>query len=162
MVLPKQNLERAKGKLLRQFYLSMESDLSGLQKIIPWFEYHCGELLVQTIFLPMQIILIEGFTNAVKYAHLNLPTETPIEVFVDIFENLIEIRIWDYGLTFDLEEQVQLEIKMNAEDSTKRESHRGLLLMDSLTDELSYIRENETKNCLIMRRKITRDLHLLF
>jgi serine/threonine-protein kinase RsbW len=110
----------------------------------------------------MQIILIEGFTNAVKYAHLNLPTETPIELFVDIFENLIEIRIWDYGLTFDLEEQLQLEIKMNAEDSTKRESHRGLLLMNSLTDELSYIRENEAKNCLIMRRKITRDLDLLF
>ena len=162
MVLPKHNLEQAKGKLLREFSLSMESDLSDLQKIIPWFEYNCGELLVQTIFLPMQIILIEGFTNAVKYAHLNLPTETPIEVFVDIFENLIEIRIWDYGLTFDLEEQVQLEIKMNAEDSLKRESHRGLLLMDSLTDQLTYIRENEAKNCLIMRRKITRHLHLLF
>lgn len=162
MVLPKHNLEQAKGKLLREFYLSMESDLSGLQKIIPWFEYHCGELLVQTIFLPMQIILIEGFTNAVKYAHLNLPTETPIEVFVDIFENLIEIRIWDYGLTFDLEKQLQLEIQMNTEDSLKRESHRGLLLMDSLTDQLTYIRENEAKNCLIMRRKITRHLHLLF
>ena len=162
MVLPKQNLERAKGKLLREFYLSMESDLSGLQKIIPWFEYNCGELLVQTIFLPMQIILIEGFTNAVKYAHLNLSTETPIEVFVDIFENLIEIRIWDYGVTFDLEKQLQLEIQMNTEDSLKRESHRGLLLMDSLTDQLIYIRENEAKNCLIMRRKITRHLHLLF
>jgi serine/threonine-protein kinase RsbW len=162
MVLPKHNLERAEGKLLREFYLSMESDLSGLQKIIPWFEYHCGELLVQTIFLPMQIILIEGFTNAVKYAHLNLPTETPIELFVDIFENLIEIRIWDYGLTFDLEEQLQLEIKTNAEDSLKRESHRGLLLMDSLTDELSYIRKNDERNCLVMRRKIVRDLDLLF
>lgn len=162
MVLPKHNLERAKGKLLREFYLSMESDLSDLQKIIPWFEYHCGELLVQTIFLPMQIILIEGFTNAVKYAHLNLPTETPIEVFVDIFEHLIEIRIWDYGSTFDLEKQLQLEIQMNKEDSLKRESHRGLLLMDSLTDQLTYIRENEAKNCLIMRRKITRHLHLLF
>ena len=162
MVLPNHKPERAKGEPLRQFYLSMESDLSGLQKIIPWFEYNCGELLVQTIFLPMQIILIEGFTNAVKYAHLNLPTETPIEVFVDIFENLIEIRIWDYGLTFDLEKQLQLEIQMNTEDSLKRESHRGLLLMDSLTDQLTYVRENEAKNCLIMRRKITRHLHLLF
>jgi serine/threonine-protein kinase RsbW len=162
MVLPKHNLEQAKGRLLREFSLSMESDLSDLQKIIPWFEYNCGELLVQTIFLPMQIILIEGFTNAVKYAHLNLPPETPIEVFVNIFENLIEIRIWDYGLTFDLEKQLQLEIQMNTEDSLKRESHRGLLLMDSLTDQLIYIRENEAKNCLIMRRKITRHLHLLF
>ena len=162
MVLHNNILERSKGKLLRQFYLSMESDLSGLQKIIPWFEYNCGELLSQTVFLSMQIILIEGFTNAVKYAHLNLPTETPIEVFVDIFENLIEIRIWDYGLTFDLEKQLQLEIQMNTEDSLKRESHRGLLLMDSLTDQLTYVRENEAKNCLIMRRKITRHLHLLF
>jgi serine/threonine-protein kinase RsbW len=140
----------------------MESDLSGLQKIIPWFEYHCVELLNQTVFLSMQIILIEGFTNAVKYAHLNLPRETQIELFVDIFENLIEIRIWDYGLTFDLKEQLRLEIKTNAEDSIERESHRGLLLMNSLTDELSYTRENETKNCLIMRRKINRHLDLLF
>jgi serine/threonine-protein kinase RsbW len=162
MVLPNHKPERAKGEPLRQFYLSMESDLSGLQKIIPWFEYHCAELLSQAIFLPMQIILIEGFTNAVKYAHLNLPTETPIEVFVDIFENLIEIRIWDYGSTFDLEKQLQLEIKMNAEDSLKHESHRGLLLMDSLTDELDYIRENEERNCLVMRRKIDRNLDLLF
>jgi serine/threonine-protein kinase RsbW len=81
---------------------------------------------------------------------------------VNIFENLIEIRIWDYGLTFDLEKQLQLEIQMNTEDSLKRESHRGLLLMDSLTDQLTYVRENEAKNCLIMRRKITRHLHLLF
>ena len=78
MVLPKHNLEQSKGKLLREFSLSMESDLAGLQKIIPWFEYNCGELLSQTVFLSMQIILIEGFTNAVKYAHLNLPTETQI------------------------------------------------------------------------------------
>lgn len=162
MVLPKQKLERSKGKLLKQFYLSMESDLSGLQKIIPWFEYNCGELLGQTVFLPMQIILIEGFTNAVKYAHLNLPTETQIELFVNIFEDLIEIEIWDYGMIFNLEEQLQLEIKTNAEDSLKRESHRGLLLMNSLTDELRYIRENEERNCLVMRRKITRNLDLLF
>jgi len=162
MVLPNHKLERAKGEPLRQFYLSIESDLSGLQKIIPWFEYHCGELLNQTVFLSMQIILIEGFTNAVKYAHFNLPIETQIELFVNIFENLIEIRIWDYGLTFDLEEQLQLEIKMNAEDLLKQESHRGLLLMDSLTDELAYIRENEERNCLVMRRKITRNVDLLF
>jgi serine/threonine-protein kinase RsbW len=81
---------------------------------------------------------------------------------VNIFENLIEIRIWDYGLMFDLEEQLQLEIKMNAEDALKHESHRGLLLMDSLTDELAYIRENEERNCLVMRRKIDRNLDLFF
>jgi len=162
MVLPKHNLEQSKGKLLREFSLSIESDLAGLQKIIPWFEYNCGELLSLGIFLPIQIILIEGFTNAVKYAHLNLPRETPIEVFVDIFENLIEVRIWDYGLAFKLEEQLQLEIRMNEEDSLKRESHRGLLLMNSLTDELSYIRESEERNCLVMRRKIDRNVDLLF
>jgi serine/threonine-protein kinase RsbW len=162
MVLHKDILERSKGKLLKQFYLSMESDLSSLQKIIPWFEYNCGELLSQTVFLSMQIILIEGFTNAVKYAHLNLPTETQIELFVDIFENLIEIQIRDYGKIFDLEKQLQLEIKTNAEDSIKRESHRGLLLMNSLTDELSYIRESEERNCLVMRRKIDRNVDLLF
>ena len=34
--------------------------------------------------------------------------------------------------------------------------------MNSLTDELSYIRESEERNCLVMRRKIDRNVDLLF
>jgi len=153
MVLHKERINPAKGELLKRFHLSVETDLSTLQEIIPWFEDNCGNLLNQSVFLHMQIVLIEGFTNTVKYAHLNLPRCTPIELLINIFEDLIEIKIWDYGLVFDLEKQLQEELNVtNSEELIKKESHRGLLLMNSLTDELYYIHEGEKRNCLVMRR----------
>lgn len=160
MVLPKES-----GQLLKHFPLLVETDLSVLHKIIPWFESNCATLFrSQTIFLHIQIILIEGFTNTVKYAHLNLSSHTPIEISINIFENLIEIKIWDYGLAFDLHQQLQEELNISSEDLIKKESHRGLLLMNSLTDELIYSRDvqkDEEKNCLVMRRYITRNTDLL-
>ncbi len=145
-------------ELLTQFHLIVETKLSAVEEILPWFEKHCIELLDKTTFLQMQIVLVEGFTNTVKYAHSDLDYRTPIELLVSIFKDFIEIKIWDYGKAFDLSQQLEEELKTPPQLAAEKESHRGILLMNALSDELNYIRESqdqEVKNCLIIRKKIT-------
>ncbi len=155
MVLHKQK-DNQTERPLKQFHLTVETDLSALKEILFWFEENCREILSETIFFQMEITLIEGFTNTVKYAHLNFPLNTPIELLVSIFDDLIEIKIWDYGSSFDLNFQLQEELNnISIKRLIEQENHRGLLLMNSLTDELYYIRESEEKNCLIMRKNLT-------
>jgi serine/threonine-protein kinase RsbW len=108
----------------------------------------------------MQIILIEGFMNVVKYAHYNLPSNTPINLLVNLFENLIEIRIWDYGLNFDLDKKFREELETSLNNPIKYKNNRGLLLMNCLSDKLIYVREEETRNCLIMQKYIAKNMNL--
>ncbi|MEB3310559.1 MAG: ATP-binding protein [Snowella sp.] len=155
--MPYNQSEPFQGELLVQFHLTVETTFSAVEEILPWFEQNCQDWLDKNTFLQMQIVLVEGFTNIVKYAHFGLSPQTPIQLLTRIFPNLIEIKIWDYGPEFDLSLQLQKELNTSPQIAIEKESNRGLLLMNALSDELSYIRENhekQAKNCLIIRKKI--------
>ena len=49
------------------------------------------------------LIFAEGFTNVVRHAHQNLPPTTLIDLEVKLFDDYLEIRIWDRGQPFKLE-----------------------------------------------------------
>ena len=49
----------------------------------------------------------EAFTNAVRYAHKNLPRETPIELEITVFNERLEIKIWDRGKPFDFQAKLK-------------------------------------------------------
>jgi serine/threonine-protein kinase RsbW len=54
--------------------------------------------------------VIEGFTNAVRHAHKNLPRETPIELEITVFNERLEIKIWDSGKPFDFKAKLKEEL----------------------------------------------------
>jgi serine/threonine-protein kinase RsbW len=51
----------------------------------------------------------EAFTNAVRQAHKNLPRETPIELEITVFNERLEIKIWDWGEPFDFQPKLKEE-----------------------------------------------------
>jgi serine/threonine-protein kinase RsbW len=51
----------------------------------------------------------EAFTNAVRHAHKNLPRETPIELEITVFNERLEIKIWDWGEPFDFQAKLKEE-----------------------------------------------------
>ncbi|MEM7596030.1 MAG: ATP-binding protein, partial [Cyanobacteria bacterium P01_A01_bin.83] len=53
-------------------------------------------------WLQCRLALAEGFTNAVRHAHKNLPPDIPIKIEVFLKETAMEIKIWDHGSAFDL------------------------------------------------------------
>jgi len=51
----------------------------------------------------------EAFTNAVRHAHKNLPRETLFELEITVFNERLEIKIWDWGEPFDFPAKLKEE-----------------------------------------------------
>ncbi|MGB7428313.1 MAG: ATP-binding protein [Microcoleaceae cyanobacterium] len=123
------------------------SRLDVLVDVLSWFSELAHQPVPQSIWLRCQLALAEGFTNAVRHAHKNLPSENLfVEMKVSVTEGQIMIGIWDYGPTFDLIEKLQ---QISAQTIDKNAGGgRGLKLIQDIADELSYERTEDHRNCL--------------
>lgn len=97
-----------------------------------------------------QTALVEGFTNAVQYAHRNLASDTPIDIEVQLNPGAIELRIWDWGDAFDLKAAIE---SLPTELDIEAESGRGLQLMAKIADHLEYVRLEDQRNCLCLLKR---------
>lgn len=94
-----------------------------------------------------ELALAEACNNAISYASPTGPAR-PISVEAQCHPSLIELRVTDHTPGFDWPDVITLP------DPTS-ERGRGLFLIDSLTDEASYLRGRD-ENCLVMRKKRSR------
>jgi serine/threonine-protein kinase RsbW len=138
--------------LHKQFRLRVQTNLEALVEVLQWFDRTTQSLVSEKCRWACKLALAEGFTNTVRYAHQHLPKTTPIDVEVQIFKDYLEIRIWDWGLPFDLHAKLD-DLRDRANDPLEKESDRGLFFMQELTDDLQYIRASEKRNCLVMKKK---------
>jgi serine phosphatase RsbU (regulator of sigma subunit)/anti-sigma regulatory factor (Ser/Thr protein kinase) len=91
-----------------------------------------------------ELAVVEACNNAIKYVGADGKCrEVGLEVICGKTE--LEIRVTDHTPGFEMPNEIQLP-------DFEKESGRGLYLIDSLMDELTYLRGRE-ENCLIMRKK---------
>lgn len=140
-------------KPLKQSHLQVTTDVNAVTEVLQWFDQFTSPQLPDGFWGDCKLALVEGFTNVVRHAHRNLPKTTPIEMELKVFAQSMEIRIWDRGEPFDLQDKLR-SISEEERDPLEKENHRGLILMDKLTDELSYDRLSDLRNCLFMRKSI--------
>ncbi|KKD36445.1 MAG: anti-sigma regulatory factor [Limnoraphis robusta] len=141
--------------LVVRSHLQVQTDLNALNEILQWFEKQTSTVLSEDLSYQCKIALTEGFTNVVRHAHRTLLSTTPIDLEVTIFPHYIEMRIWDLGQPFDLEQTLQYVRHLHT-DPLAHEGSRGLLFMQKLTDELFYTRTEDERNCLLMRKRISK------
>jgi serine/threonine-protein kinase RsbW len=135
--------------MLRRDHLTVQSDLTVLTQVQEWFEQFCAQYSSRLFWLkgqlyPLNLALAEGFSNAVRHAHHELPTETAIEIDLALWDDRIEIRIWDQGKPFDpnlLEEP---------KPGTLRVGGYGWFLLRRLADQVAYERNPDGRNCLLI------------
>ncbi|HEY9821582.1 MAG TPA: anti-sigma regulatory factor [Candidatus Sericytochromatia bacterium] len=139
-------------KPLKESRLQVETDLNAVPKVLQWFEEFNNLLLPQKVYGECQLALIEGFTNAVRHAHQGLPQTTPIELELQLFPQYLEMRIWDKGQPFDWEAMFEA-LRQEDTNPLEKEGGRGLIFMKQLTDELSYARLPDDRNCLLMCKR---------
>ena len=135
----------------RKFHLQVDTKIGRLKEVLVWFESLVVPYIPQKTGWQCEVALAEAFTNAVRHAHHNLPTSTPIDLEVEIFSNFLEIRVWDLGeQPFDLDAQLLAnEENLN---SIEKEGGRGLQFIKKLTDELQYFSLSDYRNCLVIRK----------
>jgi len=135
--------------MLQKDQLTVNSDLAVLNQIQVWFK---GFLMNQTkvtwidepLFDRLNLALAEGFTNAVRHAHKELPPETSIDIALSLSNERLEIQIWDYGDPFDP------DVLKEPELGILQEGGYGWFLMRRLADQVAYERKQDGRNCLII------------
>jgi serine/threonine-protein kinase RsbW len=115
---------------LQKLHLQVNTDLRAIDRVLDWFNQLENLPIPQTVFYQCQLALAEGFTNAVRHAHQGLPLETSIELEVTVFNERLEIKIWDYGQPFDLDAKLSelKEIEQDLDPLT-REGRKGIEIM---------------------------------
>lgn len=142
--------------MLRHTHLTVQSDLHVLSRVQDWFRRYCVESSPDNFWLkhelsPLNLALTEGVSNAVRHAHQALPSDTEIDIDLMLWNDRIEIRIWDHGQPFD---------PSSVEEPTPgvpRLGGYGWFLMRRLTDQISYERSQDGRNCLVMVKEKTQN-----
>lgn len=129
--------------------LKVKSDLNVITDLNRWFAQNCSNYVSQMnksahSFAHLSLALTEGFTNAVRHAHHQLPSETAIEIELVIWDERVEIRIWDYGEPFDPNKLVE------PLPGTLCVGGYGWFLLRRLADRVIYERCQDGRNCLLI------------
>lgn len=132
---------------LQRAYLQVNTDLCALNQVLAWFDQFNHPPISYQTWLQCQLALAEGFTNAVRHAHHGQPVDLLIDLEVLMFDERLEMRIWDQGKPFDLDHMLKCLPK---QVNTEAEGGRGLKLMQRIADFLSYNRVEDGRNCLLI------------
>lgn len=134
-------------KKLKTSIQQFPSDLKALENALGWFDHFKPSSVPQKVWLQCQLALAEGFTNAVRHAHKDLPEDVFIDVEVTLFPQRLELRIWDLGPPFDLEQRLRdLKQHINLQSG----GGRGIAILQKIADHLSYTRTDDNRNCLLI------------
>ncbi len=90
---------------------------------------------------------MEGVTNAIRHAHQDHPPSTPVDLEVKVLEDHLELRIWDHGAPFDL---LQKLTEIPEVIDPMQPGGRGLRLIEKMSDQFSYTRTDDDRNCLLI------------
>lgn len=139
-------------KVLHKICFKVPSDLNYLTKVLLKFDRIYQDFIPQPDWLQCKLALAEGFTNAVRHAHKNLPVEVPIVIEALLTEITIEIHIWDRGEPFDLHKFIAERAEKN---HNLFSSGRGIPILIKIADRLDYYRTSEAQNCLLIVKELS-------
>lgn len=131
--------DRVELNMLERDQLQVTSHLEELAVVQHWFRSLIARLAIKTPrlndqFDQLNLALAEGFTNAVRHAHADLPPATPIEIELVLRPQQIEICIFDQGKPFDPSSLAE------PQPGVLREGGYGWFLLRRLADQVTYDR----------------------
>ncbi|MBD1826884.1 ATP-binding protein [Microcoleus vaginatus GB1-A2] len=101
---------------IQKFSLQQNTDIQTVAQVLFWLEQLDPLSIPEAVLHQFKLAVIEGFTNAVRHAHKNLPLETPIELEITVFNERLELKIWDLGEPFDLQAKLKEELSVSWND----------------------------------------------
>jgi serine/threonine-protein kinase RsbW len=95
--------ERTSNQPLQKISLQVNTDINAVAQVLGWVEQLDNLPIPEAVWHQCKLATIEGFTNAVRHAHKGLPLETLIELEITVFNDRLEIKVWDWGKPFDFQ-----------------------------------------------------------
>jgi serine/threonine-protein kinase RsbW len=97
-----------KLQVLKKADLQINTGRSALDPVLSWFAQLYEQRIPTSVWIRCQLALAEGFTNAVRHAHQGKQPDLPVDIEVTVCTESVEIKIWDSGATFDLEQKLKI------------------------------------------------------
>ncbi|MEG4801817.1 ATP-binding protein [Microcoleus sp. ARI1-B5] len=95
--------EELNESFVQNISLEVNTDVNALTRVLEWFDQLKDLSLPDMVWFQFQLALAEGFTNAVRHAHKNLPVATPVQLEITVFNGRLELNVWDCGPRFDFD-----------------------------------------------------------
>lgn len=103
----KQQEQELHESYVQHISLQVNTDINALTRVLEWFEQLKDLSIPNEVWWNFQLALAEGFTNAVRHAHKNLPVETPVQLEIIVFNGRLELKVWDCGPYFDFDAKLK-------------------------------------------------------
>lgn len=136
----------------QNLHLRISTDLNEIAQVLTWLEACKPVEMSQRAWIEFQTAFIEGVTNAIRHAHRNQPPTTPIDIEIELSSDFIVGRVWDLGPAFDLDAKL---LETSQEIDTESGHGRGLSILKSVADRLSYSVTEDNRNCLSILKYYT-------
>jgi serine/threonine-protein kinase RsbW len=107
--------DRISHQPLQKITLQLNSDIATVTQVLWWVEQLDRLPIPENVLQLCKLAMVEGFTHAVHH-HKNMPPETPIDLAIAVFNERVEIQIWDWGKPFD---QNKVESKIASKSSVQ-------------------------------------------
>ncbi|MEG3438974.1 ATP-binding protein [Pannus brasiliensis CCIBt3594] len=130
----------------------VDGELQSLETVLKYFDQLDRAGIARKDWLQCQLALAEGFTNAVRHAHKNLPPEIPIEIEIELTPDGMDLRIFDHGPSFDLEKYLRENL---APDALRSGRGQGIPILRKIATHLAYQRTPDDRNCLSIVKSFT-------
>lgn len=138
--------------VLKKIQFKVDSNLQALESVLSQFDQIYDDFIPNRDWLKCKLALAEGFTNAVRHAHKELPKETQITIEAVLKPAMLEIYIWDMGNPFDLNQYVK---EKSDENNNWLGSGRGVAILTQIADHLEYQPVQFKGNCLLIFKKFS-------
>lgn len=139
-------------QVCKEIFFEVKSDLNLVDKILEKLEEINQPWISIKDWNQCKLALVEGFTNAVRHAHKDLPKDTIISIKITLTKEQIIIKIWDYGKPFDLEEFINNYLQKKDPLS---DGGRGLEILQKIATKFTYTRLENNQNCLLISKKLS-------
>ena len=140
-------------KVLKRIEIKVNSNLKALDSVLSQFNQIYEDFIPDRDWLKCKLALAEGFTNAVRHAHKELPKEVPVTIEAILKQTALEIYVWDFGHPFDLKAYIENRSRKN---NNWLGSGRGVAILTQIADRLEYRRIEEKGNCLLIVKEFSR------
>ena len=102
-----QQIQKFSLQVNLQLNLQLNTEIKAVAQVLSWLEQLDPLPIPEAVLHQCKLAVVEGFTNAVRHAHKNLPRETPIKLEITVFNERLEIKIWDWGKPFDFQAKLK-------------------------------------------------------
>lgn len=97
--------DRTSHQPMQKISLQLKSEIATVTQILWWLEQLDNLPIPQSVLQLCKLACVEGFIHAVHH-HKNMPPDTPIEMAIAVFNDRLEIQIWDWGKPFDFQAEL--------------------------------------------------------